>query len=240
MPDNVEPLAKIAAAITHPIALAAFVIVILAALILSIKKSSSGEPVSKGLIAVMIVAIVVPVAAWVMQSPRTPDTYHVRLTVLDPQGRPVDDARIVPSVGNEPLKVPGGYQIEISADKKPVDGKVTFIATEPNTFYRGDTSLVLGADKNPPATIHMTMDTEKVTIGGIVQDRSGRAVAGATVTVAGHGDEKVTTDDTGSFTLKAHAAVGQKVLLHAEKKAAGVANEYHVAGPDPAILVLKR
>jgi hypothetical protein len=238
MRDNVEPLAKIAAAITNPLALAAFLVVILAGLIVAIRKRNSGGTVPNAVAAVMALAIVVPVAAWVYKD-RAPGTYHIRLTVLDPQNRPVDDARIVPSVGNEPLKVPGGYQIEVSADKKPADGKVTLIATEPGTFYRGEISLVLGSEMNPPATIHLTVDTENVTISGMVQDRSGRAISGATVTVAGHGDEKVTTDDTGSFTLKAHAPVGQKVLLHAEKKNVGVVNELHLAGPDPAVLVLK-
>jgi hypothetical protein len=132
------------------------------------------------------------------------------------------------------------WMIEISSDKRPSDGKVTFIATEPGTFNRGETSLLLGSDKNPQALIHMTVDTEKVMISGIVEDRSGRAVAGATVSLPGYGDEKVITDATGSFSLKAHAAVDQSVLLHAEKAGVGVANEHQPAGRDPVTLVLKR
>jgi hypothetical protein len=173
MPESVY---STAATISTPLALSAFGLALVTCIILAALQAKRRKQIPGSLIAVMIVMIVVPASAWVVTD-RSPSTYHVRLTVLDPANRPVDDARVVPSVGNEPLKVAGGYQIEISSDNRPADGNVTFIATEPGSFNRGETRLVLGSDKNPPAVIHMTVDTEKVMVSGIVEDRSGRAVA---------------------------------------------------------------
>lgn len=169
---------------------------------------------------------------------QVPATYHARVTVLDLQHHPVDDAKVVTTAGNEALKVSGGYQIDISADKKPENGKVTFIATEPGTFYQGEASLVLNSDRNPQVTIILATDTDKVTVGGIVEDNNHNGLSDALVGVVG-GNETVTTGSGGGFSILAHAPVGKQVLLHAEKKGFTSTDQYHPAGDGNAVLVLK-
>jgi hypothetical protein len=87
MPDSVY---STAAGISTPLALAAFGLALVTCIILAVLQAKNRKPIPGGLIAVMIVAIIVPTGAWVIKE-RGPSTYHVRLTVLDPANRPVDD-----------------------------------------------------------------------------------------------------------------------------------------------------
>ena len=72
----------------------------------------------------------------------------------------------------------------------------------------------------------------------MVQDDAGRAIAGASVTVIG--GESATTLPTGSFTLKAGAARGQIVRVHAEKDGYTAVDQDHPAGREPVTIVLAR
>jgi len=218
--------------VRNPITLVAVTIGILGALIYYRRKI----PTLFFITAILLV-IVASVTFVVLN--QTPATYRVRLTVLDPQHKPVDDARVVTTAGNEALKVPGGYQIDISSDKKPENGKVTFIATEPGTFYQGQEDLVLSSDRNPQLRIMLATDTDKVTVGGIVEDNSHNGLPEALVSAVGS-NETVTTASGGGFTIPAHAPVGKQILLHAEKKGYVSTDQYHEAGDGSAILVLKQ
>lgn len=57
---------------------------------------------------------------------RPPAIYRVRVTVIDPQRVPVEDAKVWSTVGGEPKKVAGGWQFDIPGASLPGDGKVTF------------------------------------------------------------------------------------------------------------------
>jgi hypothetical protein len=76
------------------------------------------------------------------------------------------------------------------------------------------------------------------TVTGVVQDEQGRAIAAATVHVLG--GDSAETSATGSFSLKANAAGGQSVRLHAEKKGYKPVDQDHPAGREPATLVLAK
>ena len=71
-------------------------------------------------------------------------------------------------------------------------------------------------------------------------DRRGRAVAGARVSVAGYESEAAVTQAGGNFVLPAHAARAQNVLLHAEADGYAGVTQWHMAGDQPATIVLDR
>src|SRR5258708_5535328 len=51
--------------------------------------------------------------------------YRVRVIVLNPQHFPVEDARLVCSLGGEPKKVVGGWEFDIPIGTTPGDGRLT-------------------------------------------------------------------------------------------------------------------
>ncbi|HMJ86206.1 MAG TPA: carboxypeptidase-like regulatory domain-containing protein, partial [Vicinamibacterales bacterium] len=79
--------------------------------------------------------------------------------------------------------------------------------------------------------------TRDATVAGLVQDDSGKAVAGATVSVVG--GESGETSATGSFLLKTNAAAGQVVRLHAEKRGYATVDQDHPAGREPVTIILR-
>lgn len=167
-----------------------------------------------------------------------PDLYRVRATVIDPQGMPVDDARVWSSLGGEAKKVAGGWQFDIPGGQKPMDGKLTVFAAVPSAFLKGRAELQLARDYNLAVTVPLQRDTA-AKVRGLVVDESGRAVAGARVTIAGH-DAVARTDEAGWFVLPANAADGQQVLLHVEKEGYKALEQWHPAGDAPAHLPLAR
>jgi hypothetical protein len=75
---------------------------------------------------------------------------------------------------------------------------------------------------------------------GIVESEQQSAIAGATVSVIGYDSEAVETKGSGSFSLPAHAADGQKVQMHAEKSDYRAANQWCSAGDSPCSILLQR
>lgn len=167
-----------------------------------------------------------------------PASYRVRVTVLDTEGQPVEDAEVWLSVGGEEKGVSGGKEFVIPREIAPKDGKVTAFASRSNAFLKGQREFVFGEDYNPTITVQLERDTS-ATIRGMVVDASGRGVSGVRVSVVGHGSEAVTTGADGSFELAAHAAPGQQVQLHAEKDSIEPVSQWHPAGETPATLTLR-
>ena len=165
--------------------------------------------------------------------------YRVRVTVLNPQQMPVDDARVWSSMGGEAKKVAGGWEFDIPGASKPADGKLTVYAAASSAFLTGRRELQLADDRNPTVTVQLAKDTS-ATVRGIVVDGSNKAVPGARVSVVGFEPEAVVTQGGGNFLLPAHAANGQQVQLHAEKAGYAAVNQWHPAGDHPATLVLDR
>jgi hypothetical protein len=100
----------------------------------------------------------------------------------------------------------------------------------------GELVSVNPSDGSAIATVRMA----GTQVRGIVADESGKGIAGALVSVVGYQNEAVKTTEGGNFTLPAHAADGQQVLLHAEKEGHEAANQWHPAGDFPATITLKR
>lgn len=168
-----------------------------------------------------------------------PDIYRIRITVIDQRHVPVDDAKVISSIGGEALKVPGGYQYEIAGAKRPKDGKLTFYASKESAFLTGKKDLTLEDDPNPSVAIQLSKD-DSALIRGKVVDELNVGIAGARVSVAGYEAEAVITGAGGGFVLPAHAAVDQMILLHVEKDGFKGKLQYHPAGNDPVTIILER
>lgn len=186
-----------------------------------------------------LVAVVLGFAGFVVStvSGKPPELYRVRVTVIDAEQKPVEDAKVWSSMGGEPKKVAGGWQFDIPAVSKPVEGKLTLFAELRNAFQKGRKELDLAEDYNPTVVIPLEKDTSAA-IRGMVVDPSGRAVSGVRVSVVGYGSEAATTDEDGSFELAAHASPGQQVQLHAEKEGFEPTNQWHPAGHSPVTITL--
>lgn len=164
--------------------------------------------------------------------------YRVRVTVLDEQGKPTEDADVTSTFGGEVKKVKSGWQFDIPAASKPKDGKLTLIATKESAFLKGEEAFTLEKEMNPAVIVKMQR-TATAKVRGQIVDSKNRGVAGARVFVVGFEDDVVITKEGGNFELPAHAAVGQTVNLHAEKAGFLAVTQEHPAGDHPATLVLE-
>lgn len=173
------------------------------------------------------------------QTPPAAGIYRVRATVLDLQGIPTEEAKVWSTMGGELMKVAGGWQAEIPAAKRPVDGKLTIFASRESAFLTGKADLTLNDDYNPTVTVNLVRDVSAKVRGQVV-DGKNRGVAGARVFITGYDGEAMVTKEGGNFELPAHAAVDQQVLLHAEKAGYRAVSQWHPAGDYPATLVLER
>lgn len=81
--------------------------------------------------------------------------YRVRVTVLDLQQVPINNAELISSVGGEQKKVGSGWEIDIPAASKPADGKVTVYASKSGAPLYGHEELVLEKDLNPAIKIQL-------------------------------------------------------------------------------------
>jgi hypothetical protein len=229
-----EKALEVASRITHPYAVAAFAIVI-AAIVIGLlgrtKKPSIGWPLAVGII---VLGLTPTIASAILQHQ---GIYHIRIVVLNGAKQPVDDAAVSSSAGGELKKASFNWEFDLAPQARPSDGKVTFFASVKDAFLAGNSLLVLGNDYFPEVTIQLE-SPPPARIRGVVEDESGRSVAGAKVAVAGYPDI-ATTDSLGNFALPAHAAEGEMVNIRAEKGNL-VAEDLVPAGKSTVLVVRKR
>jgi hypothetical protein len=228
---------NVVSAISNPFNLAAYALAVV--LILVLKTRQKDKPIPPVAWGVVVLLVLIPTGFSLYQEISENTIYRVRVTVLNDQKLPTEDAEVRSSIGGEPMKVAGGWHFEIPAAKRPQDGKLTIFASQKRDHLIGAYELQLNTDYNPAVVIQLERDTSAKVRGQVVDSR-GRAVAAARVSVAGYEAEAVITKEGGNFELPAHAAVGQQVRLHAEKRGYGVADLHRPAGDEPAILQLKR
>ncbi len=227
---------SVVSAISNPFNLAAYALAVV--LILVLKTRQKDKPIPRVAWGLVMLLVLIPTGFSLYQKIGKDTIYRVRVTVLNNQKLPIEDAKVWSSIGGEPMKVAGGWHFEIPAAKRPQDGKLVIFASRERDHLTGAYELQLNADYNPAVVIQLERDTSAKVRGQVV-DRRGRAVASARVSVAGYEAEAVITKEGGNFELAAHAAVGQYVWLHAERRGYGVADLHLQAGNEPAILQLK-
>ena len=196
------------------------------------------------LAAILIVLVGVIAAGIISSSVKSPlesdskSIYRLRATVVDPQGMPVEDAKIWSSIGGEAKKVAGGWQFDIPVASKPAGGDLTVYASRETTFLTGKQDIQLGDDLNPASKVQLSHDTS-ASVTGFIRDARGSAVSGARVSIASS-PESVFTGPAGNFLLAAHAAVNEPVLVRVEKDGFSSVELWHPAGEHPATIVLER
>jgi hypothetical protein len=226
--------------VATPLNLAAFAL----AVVLFIALKSRGRKVSPAIWVVIVALVAIPIGASVYSEIIAKTSiYRLRVTVVNQQGMPINEAeegvRVWSSFGGEPKRVAGGWEFDIPSASKPIDGKLTIYASKENAFLTGSADLILGKDYNPTAIVNLKRN-DSAKVRGQVVDVRHRAVAGARVLVVGYESEAVITQEGGAFELPAHAATGQTVLLYAGKNGYRPAKQPHPAGDMPAELILER
>ena len=225
-------LFEVATRISTPWALAAFAIV---AIFFLVFKLRGKVPPIPAIVAIVLLGLVPIIIAQL----GSPAIYRVRVTVVGPQGTPVDDAKVWSSMGGESKKVAGGWQFDIPAAARPADGALTIWASLESAYLKGSQEVRLADDRNPGVTVRLDSD-KTATVRGLVMDRRGRAIVGARVSVTGYQSEATVTQAGGDFMLPSHAATTQNVLLHAEANGYAGVTQWHMAGDQPATIVLDR
>jgi hypothetical protein len=164
------------------------------------------------------------------------DVYRVRVLVTNPQNIPVTGATLRTAALNDTAVTAQGIaELTIPRATLSADRKITIYADLDNTH--DVRTIQLADDFNPTVDMRLVAPHDAL-VSGLVEDDAMHAIAGATVSVLG--GETGSTAKDGTFKLKANAAVGQSVRLHAEKPGYTAVDQWHPAGLDPATIVLSR
>ena len=209
MPDQAL---KIASHVPHPMLVAVIALVVAACVLLLLLRSKKLFLAVVSVVGIVILGLAPLVASTFV---RSRGVYRINVVVVRPDQSPADIAQLKSSNVGELKMVPGGWELEILPQTRPVDGTVTFSASVKDEFLNGKSTLVLAQDYYPTASIQLVADTS-ATLRGVVVDENLGAISGATVSVEGYPDT-ATTDQKGNFALPAHAGKGQKVEVRAQK-----------------------
>jgi Carboxypeptidase regulatory-like domain len=240
-----EGLLKAAAGVSSMWSLAAFCV---AALVYVIARAKDQRGKSSKAILFAIGAIVVlgfiPIGASVYVATNATEAniksiFRLRVIVLDPQSSPSEDAHVWSSIGGEPKQINGGWQFDIPSSSVPADRALTVYASVPSAHLKGQTEIRLSEDRNPSAKVQLQHPTSAV-VQGIVTGPTGSGLSGALVSIVGYGDEAVRTNTDGSFRLSAHAADGEQVQVHVERRGYAPTTQGQIAGDLPVNVMLDR
>jgi hypothetical protein len=141
--------------------------------------------------------------------------YRVQVVVVRPDKTTVEIAQIKSFSAGELKMVPGGWELDIPPQDRPVNRRVSLSAAVKDEFLKGGTTIVLGQDYYPTATIQTVAETSAMIRGVVVNEDLG-AIAGAKVSIDGYPDVAI-SDAKGNFVLPAHAGKGQMVEVRAQK-----------------------
>jgi len=82
-------------------------------------------------------------------------------------------------------------------------------------------------------------DPNVVVVQGIIVDEKNNPVGRVRVSVIGQ-SQTVITQLNGTFVLRTRAAVGQQILIYAEKTGYKAVKQYHPAGAGPITIILEK
>lgn len=246
---SLDPLVKAIASVSDGWRIAAFAI---AGLLVATKlvlasgrgSSKSGEKPEQGKILFLVAFFIcilglTPILAdaWLKSKPTgPPDVYRLRVIVLDPQHTPVTGAILRTAALNDTATNNQGVaELTLPRATLTAGGKITIYADLDAEGLHTSKDIQLAADPNPTETIELK-SVRDAFVSGLVEDDHSSPISGASVSILG-GDTGLTRPD-GTFTLKANAAVGQDVRLHAEKAGYQPVDQDHPAGRGEATIVL--
>jgi hypothetical protein len=205
---------QLAAQITHPVTAAIFAAVLALIALIALTKGKRRPPQIAWALSIIIFLLgVMPLLASTYLDRR--GIYRVRIEVFNPAREPIHDADVTSSAGGELKKTDAGWEFTIPREEKPASGEVTFRVSMKDSFLQGSSTLRIEKDYFPQVTIQLE-PLPSVDVRGMVEDGDGHPIEGARVWVLGY-DQVVTTGETGSFSLPAHAADGQQIALVAQK-----------------------
>ncbi len=234
-PTVVGKIFEAAAKVSNEWSLGAFAIAALVVMLWLSPKQKRKYAVLAGIAFVGVVILgALPMVAGAYYASR--GVYRVRVTVLDDQNTPTEEAKVWSTAGGEPKKIQGGWEFDIPAATKPLDGKFTVYAALQTAFLRGHAEYTLARDFSPALTVSLSHDTS-AELRGTVVDRRNRPLAGVRVWVVGFDRESVETGPNGGFKLAAHAADGQQVDVYANRARLSV-HKWCLAGSSSATIVL--
>ena len=240
---SLDPLIKAIASVSDIWRIAAFAIAaILIALRLVLSSGGDKKPAQGKVLFVASCICILGLApiladAWLKTKPSgPPDVYRLRVIVLDPQHTPVTGATLRTAALNDTATNDQGIaELTIPRATLSADSKITIYASLDSAGFHASQNIQLAGDPNPTATIELTAAQDAV-VSGLVEDDQSHAIAGTTVSILG-GESGLTKPD-GTFTLKANAAIGQEVRLHAEKPGYLPVDQDQPAGRGDATIVL--
>jgi hypothetical protein len=139
------------------------------------------QRISASLAAGLVGILATLVTWWWPHSPGVPppapiSIYAIRVVVLSPEGRPVEGSTVHASVGSEPQRVTGGWEVEVPKAKLPRSRKVEIRAEDPASSASGQTEIVLDDDPTPSVEVQLVVVLARVR--GLVVDGEGRALGG--------------------------------------------------------------
>ena len=184
-----------------------------------------------------VVAYIPELRSYLLTSSSKPESYAVRVQILDPQGSPVSGSTIHTSVGSELKRTPNGWwEVEIPAAKVPSGGLITLWAEHPD--WRGNQKdLRLGNDPNVQAEIRLKQP--ETWLRGQVVDESGRALPDVRVSRQDGAAGGKITDSEGRFALKLSDPPETRIRLRAEHKGLAPGETYCFAGRDTCSILLE-
>jgi len=206
---------EIASRVTDPISVAALSLVFCAFLFWLARRSKHPLVARMFFVAVAAVAMVglAPLLATTYLA--THGVYHIRIQVLGLDGQPSSDAVITSSIGGEMKKANRTWELDISPQTIPNDREFTIQASVPNDFVAGSANVVLEKGYFQKALVQLK-PLSPVMVRGIVLDRHGEPIMGATVAIEGY-PELTTTGTMGNFEIPGHKASRQLVTVSAQK-----------------------
>ena len=147
--------------------------------------------------------------------------YHVFVRVVDAGGTTREDAKVWSTAEGDLRRVEGGWDLVVPASLRPGDGRLLiWAALEPSVdrVTRRNEPIPSRLVNLEPGSRHLAVVIKSgadqgTVLGGRVVDNQGEPAAGVWLSVAGFGDQAVMTQDDGSFSLAAHGAEGEDVLL---------------------------
>ncbi len=194
-------------------------------------------------IAISLLGLAVTLAAWLRPLPPTsppqpgkPRIYAVRVQVLDPQGQPIEGAKVCTSTNNEPhLLLDGLWEVEIPSGNVPKNGRVSFWANHPS-WTENQVSLFLGDDPNPRVEIHLKMP--ETWIRGRVEAQ--QILAGLRISRSDGAHGQAVTDAQGRFEFRLSRPSRTRIRLRAEKNGVELGNNFCYTNDDNCSIVLEK